>query len=213
MLYAGLRRGELLALQYDDVGEDFIIVDEAVSFATMTPTIKKPKNDTSIRKVPLLEPIKKYFIDKDQAGYVVTSADGLMCTESAWDRGWQSYIGELERAVNGEYKRWYHLTAEWKKEHDDEYDHYLKLKKKRPDQAEQYRLKGWKEVNIRPHDLRHSFCEWCITNGIDPKTVSSWMGHADQKMIMQVYDHVTNEREMKAVEKLNGLFSQESNAS
>ena len=69
MLYAGLRRGELLALQYDDVVDDVISVDEAVSFATTTPTIKGPKNDSSIRKVPLLEPIKKYFADKDQAGY------------------------------------------------------------------------------------------------------------------------------------------------
>ena len=41
---------------------------------------------------------------------------------------------------------------------------------------------------------------------MDPKTVSSWMGHSDQKMIMQVYDHVTNEREKKAVEKLNDIF-------
>ncbi|MBQ6479587.1 MAG: site-specific integrase [Anaerolineaceae bacterium] len=206
MLYAGLRRGELLALQYDNVDNDVITVDEAISFAQTTPTVKGPKNDSSIRKVPLLEPIKKYFEDEDQVGYVVTSADGLMCTESAWDRGWESYIGELERAVNGCYKRWYHLTQEWRTKHPDEYDHYLKLKKKRPDQAEQYRLRGWKNVNIRPHDLRHSFCEWCITNGVDPKTVSSWMGHSDQKMIMQVYDHVTNERETKAVEKLNALF-------
>ena len=44
------------------------------------------------------------------------------------------------------------------------------------------------------------------TEGVDPKTVSSWMGHSDQKMIMQVYDHVTNEREKKAVEKLNDIF-------
>ncbi len=105
------------------------------------------------------------------------------------------------------YKRWYHLTREWKAAHPEEYDHYLKLKKKRPDQAEQYRLRGWKSVSIRPHDLRHSFCEWCITNGVDPKTVASWMGHSDQKMIMQVYDHVTNEREKKAAEKLNALFT------
>ncbi len=175
--------------------------------------IKGPKNDSSIRKVPVLEPIKKYFTDKNQAGYVVTSADGLLCTQSAWDRGWESYISELETALNGCRKRWYHLTREWKTEHPDEYDHYLKLKKRRPDQAEQYRLIGWKSVNIRPHDLRHSFCEWCITNGIDPKTVSSWMGHADQKMIMQVYDHVTNERETKAIEKLNGLFEKKSEKS
>jgi len=60
---------------------------------------------------------------------------------------------------------------------------------------------GTKKHRIRPHDLRHSFCEWCITNGIDLKIVSSWMRHSDQKMIMQVYDHVTDERETKAVEK------------
>lgn len=210
MLYAGLRRGELLALQYEDVADDIITVDKAVSFATIIPTIKGPKNESSVRKVPVLEPIKKYFADKDQSGYVVTTADGLNCTESAWDRCWESYIGELERVVNGCRKRWYHLTADWKEEHYEEYVHYLQLKKKRPDQAEQYRLRGWKDVTIRPHDLRHSFCEWCITNGIDPKTVSTWMGHTDQKMIMQIYDHVTSGREMKAIEKLNALFPKNS---
>ena len=210
MLYAGLRRGELLALQYDDIADGFINVNEAVSFAKTTPTVKEPKNETSIRRVPVLAPIEKYFTDKRKAGYVVPSADGLLCTESAWDRGWESYIGELERAVNGCYKRWYHLTNEWKVEHPEEYNHYLKLKRRRPDQAEKYRLIGWKSVNIRPHDLRHSFCEWCITNGVDVKTVSNWMGHADQKMIMQVYDHVTNERETKSVEKLNALFDENS---
>lgn len=206
MLYAGLRRGELLALKYEDVSDDFITIDEAVSFAKTAPTIKGPKNESSVRKVPILEPIKKYFTDHNQSGFIVTSADGLMCTESAWDRGWASYITELEKVVNGCCKRWYHLTIEWQEEHPEEYAHYLTLKKRKPDQAEQYRLIGWKNVNIRPHDLRHSFCEWCISNGIDPKTVSSWMGHSDTKMIMKIYDHVTKERETKAVEKLNSLF-------
>ncbi len=137
---------------------------------------------------------------------MVTSADGVLCTESAWDRGWESYTTALETALNGCHKRWYHLTADWKKEHPEEYENYLKLKKKKPAQAEEYRLKGWKSVTIRPHDLRHSFCEWCITNGVDPKTVSAWMGHSDQKMIMRIYDHVTDERETNAIRKLNGLF-------
>ena len=81
-------------------------------------------------------------------------------------------------------------------------------KKNKLQQAEEYRLRGWKNVTIRPHDLRHSFCEWCITNGIDLKTVSAWMGHSDQKMIMQVYDHVTVIRELNAAQKLNALFQQ-----
>ena len=207
MLYAGLRRGELLALQYDDVSDDMIFVNKAVSFAEMEPSVKCPKTDSSIRKVPLLEPVRKYFDGSRKIGNVVTTADGLPCSESAWDRGWESYLSELETALNGCHKRWYHLTRKWKEEHPEEYDYYMKLKKKKPLQAEEYRLTGWKSVNIRPHDLRHSFCEWCITNGIDPKTVSRWMGHSDQRMIMQVYDHVTTERETKAVEKLNSLFS------
>ncbi len=116
-------------------------------------------------------------------------------------------ITALETALNGVHKRWYHLTQDWISSHPEEYEQDMKLKKKNKlKQAEEYRLRGWKSVTIRPHDLRHSSCEWCITNGIDLKTVSAWMGHSDQKMIMQVYDHVTVIRELNAAKKLNALF-------
>ena len=50
-------------------------------------------------------------------------------------------------------------VADWYRRHrvHEEYEHYLKLKKniKKQEQAEQYRLRGWKSVNIRPHDLRY----------------------------------------------------------
>ena len=58
MLYAGLRRGELLALEYDDVENDVISVDEAVSFVGTKPVVKDPKTESSVRRVPLLEPLK-----------------------------------------------------------------------------------------------------------------------------------------------------------
>ena len=85
---------------------------------------------SSVRQVPLLEPLKQYFADKDQVGYVITSADGLLCTETAWDRGWESYITALETALNGIHKHWYHLNREWKSSYPEEYEQYMKLKRK-----------------------------------------------------------------------------------
>lgn len=55
-------------------------------------------------------------------------------------------------------------------------------------------------VNIRCHDLRHSFCTMLRDAGVDLKLAIKWMGHADEKMILKIYDHITPEREQKAIE-------------
>ena len=130
-----------------------------------------------------------------------------MCTEAGWKRAWESYIAALETALNGEHKRWYHRTKEWKAAHPDEWENYLDLRRTKPKEAEEYRLMGWKSVTIRPHDLRHSFCEWAITNGVGPKTLMKWMGHCDERMIMKIYDHVMAKREDAAVALLNDCWS------
>lgn len=208
MLYAGLRRGEVLDLKYTDVTSAGIRVDSAVSFAETKPKVKGTKTESSTRMVPVFAPLKPFF-DGHTFGYVCPSADGLQCTEQAWKRSWESYIAALETNLNGCPKRWYHRTKDFKEEHPDQWQQYLKLQKKDPVKAESYRLMGWRDVNIRPHDLRHSFCEYCITAGVDLKTVMKWMGHSDQRMIMEIYDHVMAKRETAAIEKMNSTWSNE----
>ena len=212
MLYAGLRRGELLALQYNHVTKDQITVHQAVSFAGAAPVTKGTKNKSSMRTVPLLAPLVPYFFDDQdkplhEMGYIVSCVDGSVCTESGWKRAWDSYICALETALNGTEKRWYHRTREWKQSHPEEWAKYETLKRTKPKQAEEYRLMGWRPVTIRPHDLRHSFCEWAITNGVGPKTLMNWMGHTDERMIMKIYDHVTSKREAAAVALLNNAYA------
>lgn len=212
MLYAGLRRGELLALQYAHVSPDRIAVHQAVTFAGADPAVKGTKNESSMRSVPLLDPLRPFFFDDHgrplhAAGYIVSCVDGSLCTSSAWKRLWESYLHALETAANGVEKRWYHRTREWKDAHPAEWASYLRLKKKDPAQAEAYRLLGWRTVSIRPHDLRHSFCEWAISSGVDPKTLMTWMGHTDERMIMKIYDHVTSKRESSAVALLNNAYA------
>ena len=211
MLYAGLRRGEVCALQFNHVHDNYFHVFQAVSFATVKPEIKGTKNDYSMRQVPVLAPLQPLFFDQNgkplkSFGYIIPSDSGTVCTESAWDRAWESYIVALETALNRERKRWYHRTKEWKQSHPEEWQKYQDLLKKKPADAEQYRLMGWKSVTIRPHDLRHSFCEWAITEGVTPKTLMKWMGHKDEHMIMKIYDHVMAKREDASIEMLNAAY-------
>ena len=212
MLYAGLRRGELLALQYNHIQDEQFVVHQAVTFAGTEPELKGTKNDSSMRKVPVLAPLRPYFYDDNgnqikRIGYIVSCVDGSMCTEAGWKRAWESYVCALETALNGVEKRWYHRTREYKLSHPDEWANYEKLKRTKPKQAEEYRLMGWRSVSIRPHDLRHSFCEWSLTNGVDLKTVISWMGHTDERMVMRIYDHLSDKRESAAVALLNNAYA------
>lgn len=57
-------------------------------------------------------------------------------------------------------------------------------------------------VDIRPHDLRHSYCTMLRDAGVDMKQAMLWMGHADEKMILRIYDHVTDSRTAQSIQML-----------
>ena len=60
----------------------------------------------------------------------------------------------------------------------------------------------WREFNVVPYDLRHSFCTMCRDNGVELHTCIEWMGHADAKMIMKIYDEVSDQRSKIEAQKL-----------
>ena len=53
-----------------------------------------------------------------------------------------------------------------------------------------------------PYDLRHSFCTWGRDHGVALHTMIEWMGHADAKMIMKIYDEVRDNRSKTEAERL-----------
>lgn len=55
-------------------------------------------------------------------------------------------------------------------------------------------------VNIRPHDLRHTYCTILADSGVSIKQALVWMGHADEKMILHVYDHITDRRTQESLD-------------
>lgn len=68
------------------------------------------------------------------------------------------------------------------------------------------------EVKIRFHDLRHTFCTMLRDSGVDIKQAMIWMGHSDEKMILKIYDHVTERRTQTSVDLVEKMLNRRRNS-
>lgn len=159
MLYAGLRRGEALALSMDDVDlhSGMIHVNKAVRFDSNQPILDAPKTEAGIRDVPIFSALRPFLMNHH--GLIAPSAQGTIMSEMAFKRAWDSYLTALSKAAG-------------------------------------------RDISIRPHDLRHTFCTMLRDAGVDMKQAMIWMGHADEKMILRVYDHVGDTRTRNSIRQV-----------
>lgn len=185
MLYAGLRPQECKAL---DISRDVDFINNTITVrqtahvnGTKYTFTGDGKTAWSNRAIPLFEPLKQAL--EGRTGLLVKSAHGEQITQSSWRSLWRSYIYNMETAINGVSKRWYGKTK--KADHRS----------------------AWIDFDIVPYTLRHAFCQFLRDSGVELNTARRWMGHADTKMILKVYDSVSTEREdqqrEKVEEKLN----------
>lgn len=188
MLYAGLRPQEAKAVVIDrdvDFENDVITIHETAHNKGQKYAFSaQGKTALANRQIPLFPPLKEALSGKE--GYLIASAHGERVTHTTWRVVWQSYVSSMETAINGVSKRWYGKT------------------KAQQQLAAEGKLAPWIEFDIVPYSLRKSFCVMCRDYGVDLNTCRRWMGHADSKMILQVYDSVSEDRseqERKKVEK------------
>lgn len=190
MLFAGLRRGEMLALDIDrdvDFKHKTITVREAVWFDGNRPVVGSGKNDFTAREIPLLPPLERQLAGKH--GLILPGANTIHATEQIVTNRFSSFVRKMECDLNGvSQKRWYGQTREHR---------YLI--------ATGHTLPPWQNVNIRMHDFRHTFCTMLFDSGADMKTAQHYMGHSDPTMIMRIYDHLSAEREKKTRLSLQNL--------
>ena len=186
MLYAGLRPQECKALKIDrdiDFDNNVINVQRTAHINGQKYEFSGDmKTDWSTRQVPLFQPLKQALDGKK--GYLITSAHGKPVTIQTWKTAWSSYLFNMETEINGIQKRWYGRT------------------KDQQTKKEAGELPAWIEFDIVPYTLRHAFCAFCRDNGVDINTCRRWMGHADAKMILKVYDSVSDDREEQERKKI-----------
>ena len=186
MLYAGLRPPEAKAfvIERDVCGDSITLHSFAHKKGQKYAYTGKGKTSKAIRTIPLFPPLKQALSGKH--GHLISSAHGEAVTPTTWRVAWNSYKTCMETAINGVSKRWYGKTKEQQA------------------MAREGKLPGWIPFDIVPYDLRHSFCVMCRDAGIEINTCRRWMGHADAKMILKVYDSVSEDRseaERKKLEK------------
>ena len=174
MLYAGLRRGEVSALTWNDIDLDAgtITVNKSVTYKGDEPqSIKDPKTDAGIRVVPIPKKLINYLSELPRNTLlVVTSARGKQMTETAWTRLWESYLSVINEQCG--------LQREG---------------------ASRFDPKGLPMLiePFTPHCLRHTYCTLLYEAGVDALVAKELMGHRDVKTTLGIYTHLSHTHKTK----------------
>lgn len=65
--------------------------------------------------------------------------------------------------------------------------------------------KKYLDIAISPHSLRHTFISNCYEQGIDAKTVQTWVGHKSINITLDTYTHLSKEKEQEQTKLVNSL--------
>ncbi len=202
-LYAGLRREEILALQWDSVYLDtdtpYLTVRQAWHTEHNRPVISDElKTKAAERNIPLpvcLAECLKAAKETSTSEYVVSNRDGEPLSYTQFKRLWQ-YI--VTRTVK---ERSYYRYEDGKR-----VKHTVTpvLGEKA---AHNGKVVYSLDFEVTPHQLRHTYITNLIHASVDPKTVQYLAGHESSKITMDIYAKVKYNRPDELVRSMNCAFA------
>jgi len=178
MLFCGLRRGEILALDWSDFDftEKVLHVTKSVIFDKNQPIIKEPKSKAGFRDVPLPDFLITMLkgVHKESVVFL-TSQQGERMSGTAYTRAWKSY------------------------------EHYLNIQAG-GHTASRSRKKLVVVDHITAHMMRHTYASLLYEAGVDLKSAQRILGHSDIETTMEIYTHLTKKKEAQAIDSINRHF-------
>jgi integrase len=184
-LYAGLRRGELLGLMWEDVDLKAAQIDVRRSWDIVEGHDVGPKSAVGRRKVPIASRLKallaEYRLASPRAGGHVFGTTG---TSVAAIKHVTRRADDAWKAVNDR------VRAEAEKR-DERVDPAALLER------------------ITLHDARHTYASLMIAAGVNAKALSTYMGHANISITLDRYGHLMPGNEAEAATLLDAYLERE----
>lgn len=183
-LSTGMRKGEILALEWSDIDFDNRMIHVTGTLIRVNSRYVKgtPKSKTSKRDIPMLdnvyEILKKRRIEflelKVKLGDKWTPLDGL--NNLVFTNKFGSVV-----TLN---------TVQYYMKHIQD----------------MIRRDGIKFENIHIHTLRHTFATRAIESGMQPQVLKTILGHSSLAMTMDLYSHVLPDTKTEEMKKIANLF-------
>lgn len=189
MLYCGLRKGEIIALEWSDIDfkEKTISVTKSAvrkdsNHYKITPHTKNGRD----RYIPIPDNLLSYLkiskYNTKNEKYIYPQMNGEMQSITSWNKTWNSYITHLNY-------RYYYNTCKLYGQIPKAFNAPSGI----PTVIERFTA----------HQLRHTYCTMLYMAGVDILTTSKLMGHSSIQITLEIYTHLDEKYKKLNISKFN----------
>ena len=184
-IFGGMRRGEIIALEWSDLdySSNTVSITKSTGIVDGKPLTKAPKTNTSVRTISV--PVSVMNVARE----------------------WKKEQLQYRLAIGSQWIGENHIFVQWngKQMHPDTpYNTFKRIIRRYNKTVEN---EAGKLPDIPLHGLRHTSATLLISQNVDIRTVSGRLGHAHTSTTMDIYSHALKEMDEKAANALDALLS------
>lgn len=183
-LFCGMRRGELIALEWSDIdfNNNSVSITKSTSVVNGKPLTKSPKTKNSVRAISVPASVMNVV------------------------RIYRKEQLEYKLAIGSQWQGDNYIFIQWNGRQmypDTPYSTFKNIIRRHNETAnDEEQL-----PNIPLHGLRHTSATLLISQNVDVRTVSNRLGHAQTSTTMDIYSHALQKMDEKAADTLDNLLS------